>query len=110
MAAAGFIYTGTEEELDSVQCFLCHKSLDGWEPNDDPWLEHLSHSSKCLYVKLGKPESELKCSDILNIMEALLKRLADDIYSEGIEKLQTEAKYIKNALKAVKIKGLRGRK
>ncbi len=28
-------------------CFLCDKSLDGWEENDNPLEEHLKHSPTC---------------------------------------------------------------
>jgi len=37
MAAAGFYCTGNNDELDSVECFICGKQLDGWEQEDDPW-------------------------------------------------------------------------
>jgi len=30
-----------------VTCFLCSKSLDGWEPGDDPVSEHYRHSPDC---------------------------------------------------------------
>ena len=32
---------------DNVECFLCHKALDGWEEDDDPIAEHLTHSPDC---------------------------------------------------------------
>lgn len=28
-------------------CFLCRRSLDGWEEDDDPVTEHLKHSPHC---------------------------------------------------------------
>lgn len=28
-------------------CFLCNKSLDGWEEGDSPLEEHLRHSPTC---------------------------------------------------------------
>lgn len=36
MAKAGFYHTPTEASPDLVQCYCCHKELDGWEPSDDP--------------------------------------------------------------------------
>lgn len=30
-----------------MTCFLCEKSLDGWEEGDDALTEHLKHSSGC---------------------------------------------------------------
>lgn len=102
MARAGFIYTGTVEDPDSAQCFLCHKALDGWERNDDPWEEHLKHSSKCLFIKYGKPEEELKCQEIINIQEVLLKNVIDHVYEEKIKQIQNEAEDFKNTLKVLK--------
>lgn len=37
MAAAGFLAVGGKEEPDLVECFICSKQLDGWDPDDDPW-------------------------------------------------------------------------
>lgn len=37
MAAAGFHFTGSKNEPDLAQCFVCLKELDGWEEDDDPW-------------------------------------------------------------------------
>lgn len=37
MAAAGFYVIGNIDEPDLVECFICSKQLNGWEPNDDPW-------------------------------------------------------------------------
>jgi hypothetical protein len=47
LAKAGFFYYPTQANPDNVVCFLCHKSLDGWEEDDDPLVEHLKHSSDC---------------------------------------------------------------
>jgi hypothetical protein len=37
MAKAGFVHCQDENEPDVVKCFICYKTLDGWEPDDDPW-------------------------------------------------------------------------
>ena len=31
--------------------------MDGWEPLDDPFKEHKSHSPKCAFLKLKNPNS-----------------------------------------------------
>ncbi|KAG8223306.1 hypothetical protein J437_LFUL001180 [Ladona fulva] len=51
LAAAGFVYCGTENEPDLVKCYVCLKELDGWEPEDDPWKEHVGHSGACPFLK-----------------------------------------------------------
>ncbi|KAK9460739.1 protein bir1 [Lipomyces oligophaga] len=47
MAKAGFVFTPSAKAPDNVTCFLCDKSLDSWSRSDDPFAEHLSHSSDC---------------------------------------------------------------
>ncbi|XP_078035630.1 baculoviral IAP repeat containing deterin [Augochlora pura] len=56
MASAGFVAIGGKQEPDLVECFICSKQLDGWEPEDDPWTEHAKHQSECAYIELGKPD------------------------------------------------------
>lgn len=47
LARAGFYYKPTANNIDNVMCFLCEKSLDGWEPSDNPAVEHARHSPDC---------------------------------------------------------------
>jgi len=38
-------------------CFLCHRQLDGWEPEDNPALEHAAHVPDCpwaINVSIGQ--------------------------------------------------------
>uniref|UniRef100_A0A8C5LM73 Uncharacterized protein n=1 Tax=Leptobrachium leishanense TaxID=445787 RepID=A0A8C5LM73_9ANUR len=44
LARAGFYYTGIS---DAVKCFSCGISLYSFEPEDDPYIEHMKHSSSC---------------------------------------------------------------
>ncbi|XP_054707191.1 baculoviral IAP repeat-containing protein 5-like [Uloborus diversus] len=67
MAEAGFYHCPTAEEPDVVQCYVCFKELDGWEPNDDPWDEHFSHSKNCMFAKLHKAQKDLTISEIYAI-------------------------------------------
>lgn len=62
MAEAGFYWCGNAFELDTVACFVCDKTLYGWEPTDDPWEEHAKHAPQCFFVKKRKPEGELTVS------------------------------------------------
>ncbi len=43
---------GEEEEADGVTCFYCNLSLDGWEPKDDPKVEHQRRSPGCAFFAL----------------------------------------------------------
>jgi len=70
MAEAGFYCCGGDNEPDLVRCYFCRKELDGWEPEDDPWTEHVSHTrGKCPYVNLGKKPNELSVQDVLGTLE-----------------------------------------
>jgi len=70
MAEAGFYFCGGDNEPDLVRCYFCRKELDGWEPEDDPWEEHKSHTrGKCPYVNLGKRPHELSVQDVLGTLE-----------------------------------------
>lgn len=49
-----------------MTCFLCKKSLDGWEEGDDALREHLKHAGDCGWAILAAIEGgdeELKNED-----------------------------------------------
>ncbi|KIN08425.1 hypothetical protein OIDMADRAFT_187821 [Oidiodendron maius Zn] len=58
LAKAGFFYNPTHANPDNVVCFLCHKSLDGWEEDDDPVAEHLKHSADCGWAIVAAVERQ----------------------------------------------------
>lgn len=82
MAQAGFYLIGSGDS-DSATCFLCNKCLDGWEPSDEPWKEHFSHSKTCKFAKLQKNQSEYS---ILELKE-LYEMLVGSVISESISKI-----------------------
>jgi hypothetical protein len=47
MANAGFVFQPQPSNPDNAVCFLCDKAMDGWEEDDDPVVEHLTHSPNC---------------------------------------------------------------
>ncbi|XP_017119253.1 baculoviral IAP repeat-containing protein 5 [Drosophila elegans] len=73
MAEAGFYWTGTKRENDTATCFVCGKTLDGWESEDDPWKEHLKHAPQCEFVKLSCAEKDLTVSQFLEILGTVVK-------------------------------------
>lgn len=77
MAEAGFFWTGTKEEPDSAQCFVCNKQMDGWESTDDPWQEHKSHAEKCPFVVIGKREEMLTCTELNDLWVTMAKNLVE---------------------------------
>lgn len=52
LTAAGWFFNADKKHLDACQCYLCEKQLDGWEPNDQAFPEHVSHSGKCPLTRL----------------------------------------------------------
>ncbi|EKG15733.1 hypothetical protein MPH_07168 [Macrophomina phaseolina MS6] len=50
LARAGFYYAPSANHPDNVICFMCDRKLDGWEPEDVPALEHLSHAPECAWA------------------------------------------------------------
>ncbi|XP_022080426.1 baculoviral IAP repeat-containing protein 5-like [Acanthaster planci] len=67
MAAAGFYHCPTAQEPDLVRCFMCFKELDGWEPTDDPMLEHKSHAPKCAFVNKKKDEKDMTVAEFFKL-------------------------------------------
>lgn len=59
LAEAGFYYIPTPDSHDLVKCFLCDKSLDGWEQGDDPLVEHLRHSKDCGWAVVATAKAQL---------------------------------------------------
>lgn len=90
MAEAGFIYTGSKQEPDSVKCFFCDKSLDGWESNDDPWKEHIQHAPDCAFAKLQKSQENITLEEFLILKKEyeiiLVKRYFANLKEKVIRK------------------------
>ncbi|KAF4450890.1 Protein bir1 [Fusarium austroafricanum] len=59
LARAGLFFNPTPQNPDNASCFLCHKGLDGWEANDDPLVEHLTHSPECGWAVVAAIEAEV---------------------------------------------------
>lgn len=103
LAEAGFYFVGDESEPDVVECFLCQKTLDGWEENDDPWSEHLKHSPNCQFAQLLCPEDALTYYQFLDIKAGLLKMIyktiADSTEKKLKDKWEDAKKYMSRYLK-----------
>ncbi|KAK4226699.1 hypothetical protein QBC38DRAFT_479729 [Podospora fimiseda] len=58
-AKAGFFFEPYLKSPDNVVCFLCDKSLDGWEEHDNPLEEHLKHSPTCGWAIMAAIEADM---------------------------------------------------
>lgn len=59
MASAGFYHRPFDGSIDNVCCFMCNKNLDGWEPTDEAWKEHVKHAPFCPLVRLDTEAGRL---------------------------------------------------
>jgi hypothetical protein len=47
---AGFYCRPLTGSPDNVCCFVCSKNLDGWQPEDEAWAEHVAHGRHGCYL------------------------------------------------------------
>lgn len=66
LARAGFYYKPSLNAPDSVTCFLCERSLDGWDPDDKPVAEHLSHVPDCAWAICSGIETRGQDSSLID--------------------------------------------
>jgi len=60
MAKSGFYCPNPDEEPDTVCCFLCMKTLDGWEKSDIPDEEHArKQKDACLFLNMKERTDKL---------------------------------------------------
>ncbi|KAJ6649503.1 Baculoviral IAP repeat-containing protein 5.2-A [Pseudolycoriella hygida] len=70
LAAAGFYKCKPgDAKSDDCACFFCGKTLSDWDPVDDPFKEHASHSPQCKFITLGRPQSELKMKELVQLCQ-----------------------------------------
>ncbi|EZA58697.1 baculoviral IAP repeat-containing protein 5 [Ooceraea biroi] len=102
MAAAGFYSIGNDDDPDLVECFICGKQLDGWEPLDDPWSEHIKHNSDCPYVKLNKQdEKDWTIEEMYDMFKKYKIREYMHELDKSIITLKEEAAHLKSNLEIV---------
>ncbi|AWP09667.1 putative baculoviral IAP repeat-containing protein 5.1-A-like [Scophthalmus maximus] len=73
MASAGFVHCPSENEPDVACCFFCLIELEGWEPDDDPWTEHVKRSPNCGFLTMNKDFIELTVAEFFCMEKERLK-------------------------------------
>lgn len=86
MAKAGFYCTSDAADSDCVRCFCCFKDLEGWDPDDDPWVEHKKR--KCLFAKLETEERKLTAAQKAQVLEERFKNM-QQMRSQAADKQKT---------------------
>ncbi|XP_067673818.1 baculoviral IAP repeat-containing protein 5.2-like [Haliotis asinina] len=99
LAAAGWYHIPTDQEPDAVRCFVCLKELDGWEPNDDPWKEHMKHSPQCPFLKLPKTSGKMTVEQLLNLEIKRWSLKMRKILDARIEEYKIQADAVRDAMK-----------
>ncbi|XP_061562322.1 baculoviral IAP repeat-containing protein 5a [Phycodurus eques] len=92
MAKAGFIHTPSDNSPDIAMCFFCLKELEGWEPDDDPEKEHITHSPSCYFVALKKKEEDLTVEEFFKLMKERKKFEIIKSCNEAINNFKEAAK------------------
>jgi len=90
MAEAGFFHSDADQNADSAQCWVCHKELDGWEPTDDPLVEHKKHSKDCPFLALSNRLS-LTVGDAMEMTRQRCRLLIIKAKEQKIKELQESA-------------------
>ncbi|KAJ8397046.1 hypothetical protein AAFF_G00011000 [Aldrovandia affinis] len=72
MARAGFVHCPSENEPDVACCFFCLKELEGWEPSDNPWSEHVKRAPNCGFLALKKDMGELTVKEYFKLEQERL--------------------------------------
>ncbi|VEN62911.1 unnamed protein product [Callosobruchus maculatus] len=92
LAEAGFVYAGNENEPDCAQCFVCKKSLDGWEPDDDPWGEHLKHQKDCPFAATQKSQLKWTVEQYIKVEKDCLTRIINSLREQELKRNNDEFK------------------
>ncbi|XP_031575287.1 baculoviral IAP repeat-containing protein 5-like [Actinia tenebrosa] len=99
MAAAGFYHCPTDRDQDIARCFVCFKELEGWEPEDDPWKEHKSHSPKCEFLALNKREEDMTVEEFLDLETKGQNNRVKKIAELKIREFEETAEHVKEEMK-----------
>jgi len=99
LADAGWFMIGTANEPDLVKCYYCQREIDGWEPEDDPWEEHLRRSGDpCPFIKKGKKARELTVKDGLELEGDRLCYILKKKTEESNTRYREEAETVKQLI------------
>ncbi|XP_076183472.1 baculoviral IAP repeat containing deterin [Ptiloglossa arizonensis] len=99
MAAAGFFAIGGKSEPDLVECFICSKQLDGWDPDDNPWNEHIKHQPECAFVKSGKmDENSWTIRDLFGFLKLYTVKECKHELRKAVVKVEEE---MRNGVKGI---------
>jgi hypothetical protein len=100
MAKAGFFFYPTQENPDNTICFLCKRSIVGWERGDNPFIEHLTLSPDCGWAVVASidAQNEVLCQEnplSARMIEARKATFADRWPHEGKKGWKCKVKQVR---------------
>ncbi|KAL1020913.1 hypothetical protein UPYG_G00006330 [Umbra pygmaea] len=84
MAKAGFVHCPIESEPDVACCFFCLKELEGWEPEDNPWSEHVKRSPNCGFLTLKKDFCQLTVAEFYHLEQERVRIYIRKAFNQNI--------------------------
>uniref|UniRef100_A0A4W5QKV5 Baculoviral IAP repeat containing 5b n=1 Tax=Hucho hucho TaxID=62062 RepID=A0A4W5QKV5_9TELE len=69
---AGFAHCPSENEPDVACCFFCLREQECWEPEDNPWSEHIKRSPNCGFLAIRKDFGELTVAEFYHLEQERL--------------------------------------
>ncbi|XP_042348228.1 baculoviral IAP repeat-containing protein 5b [Plectropomus leopardus] len=100
MAKAGFVHCPSENEPDVACCFFCLIELEGWEPDDDPWSEHIKRSPNCGFLTMKKDFTELTVAEFYHMEKERLKIYLRKVCHKKMAYLRDEIDHTLESLKS----------
>ncbi|CAB1336738.1 unnamed protein product [Coregonus sp. 'balchen'] len=70
---AGSVHCPSENEPDVACCFFCLRELECWEPEDNPWSEHIKRSTYCGFLAMRKDFEELTVAEFYHLEQERLR-------------------------------------
>ncbi|XP_068608720.1 baculoviral IAP repeat-containing protein 5b [Brachionichthys hirsutus] len=100
MAKAGFVHCPGENEPDVACCFFCLIELEGWEPDDDPWSEHVKRFPDCGFITMKKSFTEITVAEFFLMEKSRLKIYHRKISHKKMAALRDKFDRVIKSLKA----------
>ncbi|XP_030623555.1 baculoviral IAP repeat-containing protein 5b [Chanos chanos] len=101
MAKAGFVHCPSENEPDVACCFFCLRELEGWEPDDNPWNEHIKRSPNCPFLLMKTDYNDMTATDFFHLEHERLRILIRKVGHMKIEHFRENVESISKNLKTL---------
>jgi hypothetical protein len=100
LAKSGFVYAPSAQHADRCVCFCCGIALVRWDPNDDPWSEHVTHSKACPFIRGSEIGNVPVANDIQtsaeeeSVQESVLGQLLSQLEAADFDAAAVASSYL----------------